>query len=42
MVNYNARVSDGVVIGDAPNFVMGEKKDSVCGNSDTFFFCTSL
>ncbi len=38
MANYNARVGDGAVLGDAPDFVMKEKKDSVSGNSDTFFF----
>ncbi len=35
-VTYNLRVGDGAVLGDAPDFVMGEKKDSVNGNSDTF------
>jgi hypothetical protein len=37
MVNYNAGVGDGAVLGDAPDFIMGEKKDSGSGNSDTFF-----
>ncbi len=36
MVDYNARVSDGAVLGNTPDFVMGEKKDSVSGNGDTF------
>jgi hypothetical protein len=37
IVNYNARAGDGLVFGDVPDFVMGEEKDSVSGNSDTFF-----
>ncbi len=37
MVNYNAHVGNGAVLGDAPDFVMGEKKGSVSGNSDTLF-----
>ncbi len=36
MVYYHARVDNGAVFGDAPDFVMGEKKDSVSGNSGTF------
>jgi hypothetical protein len=38
MVNENACVGDGAVFGDAPDFVMGEKKDSVSANSGTYFF----
>ncbi len=37
MVDYSAYIGDGVVLGDMPDFFMGEKKDSVSGNSDTFF-----
>jgi hypothetical protein len=37
MVYENARVGDGVVFGDAPDFIMGEKKDSVIANCGTFF-----
>ncbi len=37
MVYDNARVGDGAVFGDAPDFVMGEKKDSVSANTGTFF-----
>jgi hypothetical protein len=37
MVYDNACVGDGAVFGDAPDFVMGEKKDSVCANSGTYF-----
>jgi hypothetical protein len=37
MVNCNACVGDGAVLGDVPDFVIGEKKESVSGNSDTFF-----
>ncbi len=36
-VNYNAHLGDSAVLGDAPDFVMGEKKECVSGNSDTFF-----
>ncbi len=37
MVDYNARVGDGAVLGDMPDFVMGEKKeDSVSGNGGIF------
>ncbi len=37
MVYDNARVGDGVVFGDVPDFIMGEKKDSVSANSGTYF-----
>ncbi len=37
MVYDNACIGDGAVFGDAPDFVMGEKKDSVSANSGTFF-----
>ncbi len=37
MVFDNARIGDGVVFGDAPDFVMGEKKYSVSANSGTYF-----
>ncbi len=37
MANYTARVGDGAVLGDMPDFVMGEKKDSVSGNGDILF-----
>jgi hypothetical protein len=37
MVDYNAGAGDNMVLGDTPDFVMGEKKDSVSGNGDTFF-----
>ncbi len=37
MVYDNARIGDSAVFGDAPDFVMGEKKDSVSANSGTFF-----
>jgi hypothetical protein len=37
MVYDNARVGDSAVFGDAPGFVMGEKKDSVSTYSGTFF-----
>jgi hypothetical protein len=36
MVYDNACVGNGAVFGVAPDFVMGEKKDSVSGNSGTF------
>jgi hypothetical protein len=36
MVYDNAHVGDGAGFGDAPDFIMGEKKDSVSGNSGTF------
>ncbi len=36
MAYDNARIGDGAVFGDAPDFFMGEKKDSVSGNSGTF------
>jgi hypothetical protein len=42
MVYDNACVGDGVVFGDAPDFVMGEKKDSISANSGIFFPCASL
>jgi hypothetical protein len=38
MVYDNARIGDSSVFGDAPDFVRGEKKDSVSSNSGTFFF----
>ncbi len=37
MVNYNVSVGDGAVLGDTSDFIIREKKDSVSGNSDTFF-----
>ncbi len=37
MVDDNARVGDSAVLGDTPDFVKGEKKDSVSGKGDTFF-----
>ncbi len=37
MANYNAQVGDSAVLGDAPDFVVGENKDRGSGNSDTFF-----
>jgi hypothetical protein len=37
MVYDNAGIGDIAVFGDAPDFVMGEKKDSVSANSGTFF-----
>jgi hypothetical protein len=42
MVNDNPRVDASAVLGDAPDFFMGEKKDSVSGNSGTFFPCASI
>jgi hypothetical protein len=42
MVYDNARVDDSAVFGDVPDFVMGEKIDSVNANSGTFFPCASL
>jgi hypothetical protein len=36
MVYDNSHVSDSAVFGDAPDLVMGEKKDSVSANSGTF------
>jgi hypothetical protein len=42
MVNCNARIGNGGVLGDMPDFVMGEK-NNVGGNSDTFLsFCKSM
>jgi hypothetical protein len=37
MVYDNVHVGDGAVFGDAPDFAMGEKKDSVSANSGTYF-----
>ncbi len=37
MVYDNAHVGDGAGFGDTPEFIMGEKKDSVSANSGTFF-----
>ncbi len=37
MVGYNARVGNSTVLGDMPDFIIGEKKDSVSGNGDNFF-----
>ncbi len=37
MVNDNVHGGDCAILGNAPDFVMGEKKDSVSGNSGTFF-----
>jgi hypothetical protein len=37
MVYDNARIGDGAVFGDEPDFVMGEKKDNVSDNSGSFF-----
>ncbi len=37
MVYDNALVGDSAVFGDAPDFVRGEKKDSVSSNSGTYF-----
>ncbi len=37
MVYDNACVGDSAVFGDAPDFVMGKKKDIVSANSATFF-----
>ncbi len=37
MADYNAHVGDSAVLGDTSDFVMGEKKDSVSGNSNSFF-----
>jgi hypothetical protein len=37
MVYDNARVDDGAIFGDVPDFVMGVKKDSVSANSGTYF-----
>ncbi len=31
----NVHLGDGAVFGDAPDFIMGEKKDSVSANSGT-------
>ncbi len=42
MVSDNAHVGDGVVFGDAPDFVMGEKKDSVSATVVPSFPCASL
>ncbi len=36
MVYDNVHVGDGAVFGDAPDFVMGKKKDSVSANCGTF------
>jgi hypothetical protein len=33
----NAHIGDGAVFGDAPDFMMGENKDSVSANSGTLF-----
>ncbi len=33
----NVRVGDSAVFGDAPDFVMGEEKDSVNANGGTYF-----
>jgi hypothetical protein len=37
MVDDNGCIGDSAVLGDAPDIVIGEKKDSVGGNSGTFF-----
>jgi hypothetical protein len=37
MVYDNAHVGDCAVFGDAPDFIRGEKKDSVSSNSGTYF-----
>jgi hypothetical protein len=37
MVYDNVCISDCAVFGDAPEFVMEEKKDSVSSNSGTYF-----
>jgi hypothetical protein len=42
MVYDNAGVGDGAVFGDVPDFVMGEKQDSVSASSDTFFSLRQL
>jgi hypothetical protein len=42
MVYDNACVGDSAVFGDAPDFIRGEKKDSVSSNSGTYFPCVSL
>ncbi len=42
MVYDYACIGDGAVFGDAPDFFMGEKKDSVSANSGTSLPCASL
>ncbi len=37
MIDDNACVGDDAILRDASDFVVGEKKDSVCTNGNTFF-----